>query len=79
MAEKASAGEEPFVYDSELKRMKLMYEMNLSDSDGKSQNGCLPFVAVGPHGRAGVNVIADTVDTLTYVTSVWRVSGEILN
>ena len=58
MAEKASAGEEPFVYDSELKRMKLTYETNLSDSDGKSQNGCLPFVAVGPHGRAGVNVMS---------------------
>ena len=32
MAEKASAGEEPFVYDTELKRMKLTYGMNLSDS-----------------------------------------------
>ena len=50
----ASAGDEPFVYDSELKRMKLTGKVNLSDSvTGKSRDGCLLFAAVGFNGRVG--------------------------
>ena len=69
----ASAGDEPFVYDSELKRMKLTGKVNLSDS-GLERIGMDAYYSLplGSTVASGVNVIADTVDTLTYVASIWR-------
>ena len=74
-AKKASAGAEPFVYDSKLKRMKLTCEMYLSDSVTAKRVGMDAYYSLplGPHMVASdVIVIAGTVNIL-------QASGKILD
>ena len=66
MAEKASVGDESFVYDSELKRVKLTCERNLSDSETGKRVGMDAYYSLplGPMVASGMNVAMSSTTSL---------------